>query len=333
MTDTMKDREQPAPRVEVGIPSGVIDKVLNNAPMSRREFGDLVRAAALGLGSLAFLDACGKVGLVPRTATPGATLTKVSTATATQEPTDTATATQTATATETKTSPIVDRLKLTVEQQNFLIQHPINSVDASRNMFAITIDDFPITPDQLKTILDALKGRARATFFPIGHNLAWLAKGEARGWQNTDLIKRIVDEGHEIGCHTFTHGDTPLTAMKPSQLDKEFSLWLEAMDSIIPNYQPAFFRALGGAYDDEVLKVGAKYGMQHALWNCESGGMDKATLNRVLDEAKPGGLLLCHMMRPYDVADMGQIVTNLVGRGLVLATLSEAIIPAQKLSF
>jgi len=71
---------------------------------------------------------------------------------------------------------------------------------------ALTFDDGP-DPEWTPQILDILKAKhVHATFFVIGAN------AEA----NPDLVQRIVDEGHEVGNHTYTHpnlADTPTTAV------------------------------------------------------------------------------------------------------------------------
>ncbi len=71
---------------------------------------------------------------------------------------------------------------------------------------ALTFDDGP-DPEWTPQILDILKAKhVHATFFVIGGN------AEA----NPDLIQRILDEGHELGNHTYTHpnlSDTPSQAV------------------------------------------------------------------------------------------------------------------------
>jgi len=62
-------------------------------------------------------------------------------------------------------------------------------------MIALTFDDGP-DPAFTPAILDILKReKVPATFFVIGKN----------GQAYPDLLRRIVNEGHEIGNHTFTH--------------------------------------------------------------------------------------------------------------------------------
>ena len=71
-------------------------------------------------------------------------------------------------------------------------------------MLALTFDDGP-DPRWTPAILDILKQEnVPATFFIIGKN----------GQAYPDLVKRIVNEGHQIGNHTFTHpnmGEIPLS--------------------------------------------------------------------------------------------------------------------------
>jgi cellulose synthase/poly-beta-1,6-N-acetylglucosamine synthase-like glycosyltransferase/peptidoglycan/xylan/chitin deacetylase (PgdA/CDA1 family) len=71
-------------------------------------------------------------------------------------------------------------------------------------LLALTFDDGP-DPKWTPAILDILKKEnVPATFFIIGKN----------GQAYPDLMRRIVDDGHEIGNHSFTHpnlGEIPLS--------------------------------------------------------------------------------------------------------------------------
>ena len=71
-------------------------------------------------------------------------------------------------------------------------------------LLALTFDDGP-DPKWTPAILDILKKEnVPATFFIIGKN----------GQAYPDLVRRIVDDGHELGNHSFTHpnlGEIPLS--------------------------------------------------------------------------------------------------------------------------
>lgn len=65
----------------------------------------------------------------------------------------------------------------------------------NENKIYLTFDDGP-TPDVTEWVLDELKkNQAKATFFCIGKNIE----------SNPDLFKKIINNGHAIGNHTFNH--------------------------------------------------------------------------------------------------------------------------------
>ena len=68
-------------------------------------------------------------------------------------------------------------------------------MDKSERAVYLTFDDGPI-PESTPFILDTLrKYGAKATFFMVGENVL----------RNHDLYNRIVEEGHQVGNHTFNH--------------------------------------------------------------------------------------------------------------------------------
>ena len=80
--------------------------------------------------------------------------------------------------------------------------YEIQRYGAVPRKIALTFDDGP-DPIWTPQILDILKARrAPATFFIVGANAQ----------SSPGLVQRIVDEGHDVGNHTYTHpnlGDTP----------------------------------------------------------------------------------------------------------------------------
>jgi len=86
---------------------------------------------------------------------------------------------------------------------------------------AITFDDGP-NPDYTPKILDVLKQKhVPATFFVTGINIE----------NNIPLIKRIYNEGHEIGNHTFTHPNLEVTSDNREKIELRSTRLL--MESIL----------------------------------------------------------------------------------------------------
>ncbi|HEX7976153.1 MAG TPA: polysaccharide deacetylase family protein [Anaerolineales bacterium] len=80
-----------------------------------------------------------------------------------------------------------------------------------KKKIALTFDDGP-DPSVTPLVLDILKRyQVPATFFIVGVN----------GDLYSDLLQRIVDEGHEVGSHTFTHPD--VSAITPEQFQLELN--------------------------------------------------------------------------------------------------------------
>jgi cellulose synthase/poly-beta-1,6-N-acetylglucosamine synthase-like glycosyltransferase/peptidoglycan/xylan/chitin deacetylase (PgdA/CDA1 family) len=81
----------------------------------------------------------------------------------------------------------------------------------NRNKLVLTFDDGP-DPRWTPQILDILKEKkVPAAFFVVGIN----------GENNISLLKRIYQEGHEIGDHTFTHPNVAEISHKRAILEME----------------------------------------------------------------------------------------------------------------
>jgi len=86
-------------------------------------------------------------------------------------------------------------LALDEDYHKFATSYVIGRSGYKEKTIALTIDDGPASP-YTGEMLDELKAEnVKATFFLIGQN--------AERYPN--LVKRIWNEGHEIGNHTFTH--------------------------------------------------------------------------------------------------------------------------------
>lgn len=92
--------------------------------------------------------------------------------------------------------------------------------DVSPRRVAFTFDDGP-DPEWTPQILDILKSEGvKATFFVTGDHAS----------ANPDLVRRIIEEGHEIGNHTFSHLD--LTETGPVRMELELNATQRAIEEI-----------------------------------------------------------------------------------------------------
>jgi cellulose synthase/poly-beta-1,6-N-acetylglucosamine synthase-like glycosyltransferase/peptidoglycan/xylan/chitin deacetylase (PgdA/CDA1 family)/spore germination protein YaaH len=123
------------------------------------------------------------------------------------------------------------RKKLLVDEHMdvYPTQYTIRQYGYHPNQVAISFDDGP-DPKWTPRILDVLKSKGvHGTFMLIGE--------EAQ--QNMGVMQRIVDEGNEIGNHTFTHPD--ISEISQRQLDLEVRLTNRLFAARL-GIQPLYFR-------------------------------------------------------------------------------------------
>lgn len=155
-----------------------------------------------------------------------------------------------------------------------------------KKVVALTFDDGP-WPTQTAKILDILKTeRVPATFFTVG----------LRVKREPKLAKRIVDEGHAIGNHTYHHID--LTGATPEVLKRELDGESD-MVRWMTGVTPKWFRPPMGKIDGPAYKAIKAAGLRPVLWTvdpqdwrkgAEAGNIAKS----VIAAAKPGSVILLH---------------------------------------
>lgn len=145
----------------------------------------------------------------------------------------------------------------------------------------LTLDDGP--GSNTIEALDVLKANdVKATFFLIGK---MVRTREA-------MVKRILDEGHAIGNHSYDHAD--LAAMSKAGIKDQLE---HAAEKLGPE-AGACFRPPYGAINENVRQVASKLGMQPVLWNLDtddwSPNSTGASIAAKLRQAKPGDVILAH---------------------------------------
>lgn len=150
---------------------------------------------------------------------------------------------------------------------------------------ALTFDDGPDTRFTPK-VLDALKAnQVKATFFVLG----------AMASTHPDIIRRIVNEGHVIGNHSYSHENLPKLSV-----DK-FQNQIERTESVLQGligYAPRLIRPPYGAINEEQVKWIADHHYLIVNWNVDS--LDWKSLNsdqvlyNIIQQTKPGSIILQH---------------------------------------
>ena len=135
---------------------------------------------------------------------------------------------------------------------------------------AITFDDGP-TPEYTPRILDALdRAGLTATFNVMGWN----------GVRHPDLLREVVDAGHEIGNHTWTHRD--LTTLTQRETRDELVRCKEEVEAVLGRPFTSF-RPPRGELTGYALRIAAELGYDTFIWSVTRGPGDKTSVTEIGD--------------------------------------------------
>ena len=185
-------------------------------------------------------------------------------------------------------------------------------VCAQQPSVALTFDDGP-SGRFTRHLLDGLEARnVKATFFLCGYRIK----------QYPELAARMAEEGHEIGCHGFSH--TSMETMSRRDIGEEISATL----ALLPEgAKVRFLRPPGGCSNASVSQVARAKQMPILCWSVDpkdwavhDAGVVKS---RVVQEAKDGDVILLHDMSDSSVSAALAIIDDLTARGFRFCTASQ----------
>lgn len=179
---------------------------------------------------------------------------------------------------------------------------------------ALTFDDGP-HPVYTSKLLDGLKERnVKATFFVVGKNI------EGR----EDIIKRMDEEGHLIGNHTYDH--VKITGLPEEEACAQITKTSELVKEITGK-NTEFVRPPFGAWDK---KLECGFEMFPVLWSIDP--LDWTTKNvdavvqKVLSRAEENSIILLHDYYDSSVEAALKIVDALLERGFEFVTVDELVL-------
>lgn len=181
---------------------------------------------------------------------------------------------------------------------------------ATKPMVALTFDDGPgAHTDRILSILE--KYNARATFFVQGKNVSRYAS----------TVARAVENGNEIGNHTWSH--VRLTGS--SAIGSQISSTNQAVYNAAGVY-PKVYRPPYGAYNNSVLN---SISMPAIMWSVDTLDWKtrnaSKTLQSVQKDTRDGGIILMHDIHEPTADAVEPVVKWLLMNGYQLVTVSELI--------
>ena len=168
-------------------------------------------------------------------------------------------------------------------------------------------------------ILDVLKThQVPACFFVTGPYLE----------NEPELIKRMLDEGHEVGNHTVNHPSMP-SVKTTNELENEM-LDLDRKFFSLTGKTMHFMRPPKGEYSEKSLAIAKSLGYKTVLWSLAYEDWDvnrqkgsQYVYNSVMDNIHGGAIILMHAVSKDNAETLDQIITDIKSKGYVFRSLHE----------
>lgn len=169
-------------------------------------------------------------------------------------------------------------------------------------------------------ILDALKKhQAPATFFLVGNYLE----------TSPELVKRMVEEGHTVGNHTFHHPDMSKISTKETffkELQDLETLYTKTTGQPMTRY----YRPPQGKYSENNLKMADELGYQTFFWSLayvdwyeDKQPTHEEAFQKLLGRIHPGAIVLLHSTSKTNAQILDELLTRWEEMGYRFGRLEE----------
>lgn len=185
------------------------------------------------------------------------------------------------------------------------------------NALALTFDDGPHS-EHTPAVLDLLKQHGiKAAFFVIGRNAT----------QYPALIRRIDQENHVLGGHSFSHHNF-FDLFPARKMREELKQTAEAVEEVTGR-RMRWFRPPYSVTNPTLSRALKQTGYLSIGWSLKSRDTvvqePEAVVNRILEKVQPGDMILFHDNRKVTAAVLALLIPALKERGFSFARPDELL--------
>ena len=169
-------------------------------------------------------------------------------------------------------------------------------------------------------ILDALKKhKAPATFFVVGNFIS----------TSPDLVKRMHEEGHTVGNHTYHHPDMSQISTKEA-FAKELGDVEELYQEITGKTMTKYYRPPQGKYSTDNLQMAKDMGYHTFFWSLayvdwyqDDQPTHEEAFDKLLGRIHPGALVLLHSTSSTNAEILDELLGKWEDMGYTFHSLDE----------
>lgn len=171
-----------------------------------------------------------------------------------------------------------------------------------------------------ESILDTLKKHdVKAAFFLVGHYLE----------EEPLLVKRMVDEGHIVGNHTYHHPDMSQISEKES-FSKELTSLEELYKQITGTDMKKYYRPPQGKFNEDNLIMANELGYKTIFWSLayvdwynDKQPTKEQAFNKLVPRIHPGAVLLLHSTSKTNSEILDELLIKYKEEGYVFKSLDD----------
>ncbi len=227
------------------------------------------------------------------------------------------------------TDPIISDLKKSVngqlpsiDEEGFksLLQkyEAIFTGDTSQKELYLTFDN-GYENGYTSRILDVLKQKqVPAIFFVTGHYVT----------SQPELLKRMVQEGHLIGNHSWHHPD--MSQISADRIREELTKVKTEVTAVTGQQEMRYLRTPRGIFNERTLDVSKQLGYINVFWSIAYKDWDtkdqrgaKYAYDKVTSQLHPGAVILLHSISKDNTDALASIIDEARRQGYVFKSLGE----------
>lgn len=168
-------------------------------------------------------------------------------------------------------------------------------------------------------ILDVLKEeKVSGAFFILGNLIT----------SNPDLILRMIDEGHTVCNHTYSHKD--LTSSSKEAFSAELARLENEYYQCTGKSMAKYYRPPEGKFSQATMQYADDLGYKTIFWSFAYADWDNnkqmspaAAKEKILSNIHNGAVILLHPTSSTNAAILGEVIRELKAQGYAFGTLDQ----------
>lgn len=164
-------------------------------------------------------------------------------------------------------------------------------------------------------ILDTLKEKNVKAIFFVTYDFAS---------QNPDLVKRMIDEGHIVGNHSYRHYSMDEVS---DDVAKEEVTYLHKYIKDKFNYTMSYFRFPKGEFSERSLQIvkdlnykSVFWSFAYADWDPDNQTEENQAFTHICESTHPGAILLLHAVSKTNADILGKVIDDITKQGYTFTT-------------